>query len=79
MKLSIVCLWILVFFIYMEMMVSSVFAQSIIDVHSHIITPEYIQAVTSHHAALEEGFPIPTWNLDAHLQWMDEVGIRQSI
>ncbi len=79
MKLSIVCLWSLILFIYMEMMVSSVFAQSIIDVHSHIITPEYIQAVTSHHAALEEGFPIPTWNLDAHLQWMDEVGIRQSI
>ncbi|MBQ8036198.1 MAG: amidohydrolase family protein [Proteobacteria bacterium] len=54
-------------------------AQDVIDVHSHILTPAYIQAVATHDASLEEGFPLPAWDLESHLKWMDEAGIRQSI
>ena len=54
-------------------------AQGVIDVHSHIITPEFVSALESEDRLLDEGFPIPKWDAEAQLKWMDEAGIQTSI
>lgn len=36
-------------------------AQSPIDVHAHIIPPEYREFLQRHGAELEETFPLPVW------------------
>jgi predicted TIM-barrel fold metal-dependent hydrolase/quinol monooxygenase YgiN len=54
-------------------------AQGVIDVHSHIITPEFVSALESEGRLLDEGFPLPTWNAEAQLKWMDEAGIQTSV
>ena len=53
--------------------------QGVIDVHSHIITPEFVSALESEDRLLDEGFPIPKWDAEAQLKWMDEAGIQTSI
>jgi len=55
------------------------FAQGVIDVHSHIITPEFVSALESEGRLMDEGFPIPKWDAEAHLKWMDEAGIAKSV
>ena len=50
-----------------------------VDVHSHMIPDSYLQAVKAHGMEMDEGFPIPSWDIDAHLQFMDEAGIRTSV
>ena len=54
-------------------------AQSIVDVHCHNILPFYVEALEKHDAALDEGFPLPAWDVDAHLKFMEEAGIGCSI
>ena len=54
-------------------------AQGVIDVHSHIITPEFMSALESEDRLLDEGFPIPKWDAEAQLKWMDEAGISTSV
>ena len=54
-------------------------AQTAIDVHSHIITPEYVEVLRENHAELEEGFPVPQWSAESHLQFMDAAGIKCSV
>ena len=53
------------------------FAQA--DLHCHMIPESYLDAVKAHGMEMDEGFPIPSWNADAHLQFMDEAGIRTSV
>lgn len=60
-------------------MVGNVVAQSIIDVHCHNILPFYMEALEKHDAAMDEGFPLPAWNVGAHLKFMEEAGIGCSI
>ena len=50
-----------------------------IDVHSHMIPESYLEAVKVHGMEMDEGFPIPAWSADAHLQFMDEAGIQTSV
>ena len=54
-------------------------AQGVIDVHSHTITPEFVSALESEGRLLDEGFPLPKWDADAQLKWMDEAGIQTSV
>lgn len=54
-------------------------AQIAIDVHSHIITPEFLSALKQENRLMEEGFPLPEYNVEKHLQWMDEAGIQTSV
>ena len=54
-------------------------AQGVIDVHSHIITPEFVSALESEGRLLDEGFPLPKWDAEAQLKWMDEAGIQTSV
>lgn len=50
-----------------------------IDIHSHMIPDSYLDAIKAHGMEMDEGFPIPSWNADEHLKFMDEAGIQTSI
>lgn len=57
----------------------SAMAQQVIDTHSHMIPQSYLDCLTKHDALLDEDFPIPHWDIDEHLRFMDEAGIACSI
>ena len=50
-----------------------------VDVHCHMIPGSYMEAVKAHGMEMDEGFPIPAWSAEAHLEFMDEAGIRTSV
>ena len=54
-------------------------AQGVTDVHSHIITPEFLSSLKNEGRLTDEGFPLPTYDAEAHLRWMDEAGIQTSV
>lgn len=58
---------------------TTAFAQSVIDVHSHIITPEFVSALEKEGRLLDEGFPLPKYDVENHLMWMDEAGVQTSV
>ncbi len=67
-------------FLLLAMMSSaSISAQGVIDVHSHIITPEFVSSLDSEGRLMDEGFPLPNYNVTNHLKWMDEAGIATSV
>ena len=47
-----------------------------IDFHAHAILPSYVDALKrlKIDAAAEEGFPLPKWSADAHLEFMEAAG-----
>ena len=57
----------------------SVQAQQTVDVHTHIIIPEYVEMLKAHGAELEETFPLPTWDVERHIAFMDSAGIRTAV
>lgn len=57
----------------------SVQAQQTVDVHTHLIIPEYMEVLKTHGAELEETFPLPTWDAERHLAFMDSAGIRTAV
>ena len=61
------------------MIATMTMAQSVIDVHNHIITPEYLATLGDHNALLDEGFPLPQWNVEDELAFMDSCGIGCSV
>ncbi len=61
------------------MALSSQVVQAQMDIHCHMIPDSYLEAVKAHGMEMDEGFPIPEWNVTAHLQFMDEAGIRTSV
>jgi quinol monooxygenase YgiN len=61
------------------MMATNGFAQGVTDVHSHIITPELVSALESDGRLMDEGFPLPKYNVENHLRWMDEAGVQTSV
>ena len=46
-----------------------------VDVHSHIVVPEYVETLKAHDAELEETFPVPHWDVNRHIAFMDSAGI----
>ena len=58
---------------------ATTFAQGVIDVHSHIITPEFVSALNQENRLLDEGFPLPKYDVESHLKWMDEAGVETSV
>jgi len=65
-------------FILVAVMAMPVWAQ-VVDVHAHMITATYREFLAEHDALLDEDFPIPAWDIDRHLQFMDEAGIATSV
>ena len=60
-------------------MAMNCFAQGVIDVHSHIITPEFVSSLENEGRLMDEGFPLPKYNVESHLKWMDEAGVETSV
>ena len=60
-------------------MAMNCFAQGAIDVHSHIITPEFVSSLENEGRLMDEGFPLPKYNVESHLKWMDEAGVETSV
>ena len=54
-------------------------AQQAVDVHTHIVIPEYVEVLKAHGAELEETFPLPAWNAERHIAFMDSAGIRTAV
>ena len=50
-----------------------------IDLHSHAVTDGYLSFIKEHHAEMDEGFPIPHWDVASHLAFMDRAGIETSV
>ena len=54
-------------------------AQGVMDVHSHLITPEFASALEGEGRMIDEGFPLPKYNVESHLKWMDEADVQTSV
>lgn len=57
----------------------SAFAQTAVDVHCHNILPEYMGVLNRHDAAMDENYPLPHWDVESHLAFMDSAGIDCSV
>ena len=55
------------------------FAQGVTDVHSHIITSDFVSALKKEGKLSDEGFPLPRYDVESHLKWMDEAGVTTSV
>ena len=64
-------------FIALLLMTTTLQAQ--IDLHSHIITPEYLAALERHNALMDEGFPIPSWDAERNLDFMNRAAITTAV
>lgn len=51
----------------------------IIDLHTHLVPPVYRAFLEQHNALLEDGFPLPPWDPDRHLEFMDRSHIAFSV
>ncbi|MBR0314951.1 MAG: amidohydrolase family protein, partial [Bacteroidales bacterium] len=49
------------------------------DMHCHMIPDSYLEAVKAHGMEMDEGFPIPSWSVEAHLKFMEDAGILTSV
>ena len=58
---------------------TSTMAQSVVDVHSHIITSEFVSSLEREGRLMDEGFPLPKYDVESHLRWMDEAGVQTSV
>ncbi len=63
----------------MAMATTTISAQDVVDVHSHIITPEFVSSLESEGRLMDEGFPLPKYDVTEHLKWMDEAGVQTSV
>ena len=54
-------------------------AQGVMDVHSHLITPEFASSLEKEGRLMDEGFPLPKYDVYNHLKWMDEAGVETSV
>ncbi len=50
-----------------------------IDLHSHAITQGYLDYIKANGAEMDEGFPIPGWDVEKHIAFMDKAGIQTSV
>ena len=65
--------------VYTLLVLSSMAAAQVTDYHAHAITDSYRELVAKHDMLLDEGFPLPQWSAEAHLQMMSEAGIDRTI
>lgn len=50
-----------------------------IDAHCHNVMPEFVHFLENKGVALEETFPLPVWDVNSHLAFMDSAGIQTSV
>ena len=61
------------------MILTTTLASAQIDLHCHMIPDSYLEAIKAHGMVMDEGFPIPAWDAEEHLKFMDEAGIQTSV
>ena len=61
------------------MILTTTLVSAQIDVHCHMIPDSYLEAVKAHGMEMDEGFPIPEWSAEEHLEFMDKAGIRTTV
>ncbi len=61
------------------MTLSSLPSLAQIDLHSHAITQGYLNYIKANGAEMDEGFPIPSWDAERHIAFMDKAGIQTSV
>ncbi len=54
-------------------------ASAQIDLHSHAITKGYLDYIKANGAEMDEGFPIPAWDAEQHIAFMDKAGIQTAV
>ena len=54
-------------------------ASAQIDLHSHAITKDYLDYIKANGAEMDEGFPIPAWDAEQHIAFMDKAGIQTAV
>lgn len=54
-------------------------AQQAIDVHCHNVLPGFVSFLESHDATSDEGYPLPKWDSESHIRFMQEAGIGLSV
>lgn len=52
---------------------------ALVDYHAHAITDSYRELVAKHGMSLDEGYPLPQWSMENHMQMMSEAGIERTI
>ena len=62
-----------------SMLATTAFSQGVIDVHAHLLPTEFIEALESEGRLMDEGFPLPKYDVENHLRWMDEAGVQTSV
>ena len=50
-----------------------------IDLHSHAVKQSYIDYIKANGAEMDEGFPIPSWDAEKHIAFMDKAGIQTAV
>ena len=62
---------------FMTLLMAHTSAQ--IDLHSHAITQGYLDYIKANGAEMDEGFPIPGWDVEKHIAFMDKAGIQTAV
>ena len=68
-----------IFFLMTTFIATKGYAQGVIDVHSHLIPTEFVSALKNEGRLMDEGFPLPKYDVESHLKWMNEAGIETSV
>lgn len=50
-----------------------------IDIHAHYLDDAYLALLARHDALLEDGFPLPSWDVREAVSFMDETGIELQV
>jgi predicted TIM-barrel fold metal-dependent hydrolase len=50
-----------------------------VDVHAHPVTPDYVEAMRAAGVADVDGFPVPEWSEEGHLELLDSYGISAAV
>ncbi len=61
------------------MAISIIPSMAQVDLHSHAVTQGYLDYIKANGAEMDEGFPIPGWDVEKHIAFMDKAGIQTSV
>ncbi len=69
------------FFVLITLIMSAEMAmsQKVIDVHAHLITDDFVSALKQENRLLDEGFPLPKYDVNQHIKWMDDNNVSTSV
>ena len=66
-------------FIAVLMATMGINSQGVVDVHAHLLPTEFVEALEGEGRLMDEGFPLPQYDVEKHIQWMDKAGVQTSV